>query len=74
MFKDCSSLIFLPDISKWNITNVKNMKYLFSGCQSLKDLPNLSKWKISNKCIKSNVFDKCSSLKISDIQYGKIFN
>ena len=34
MFKECSSLSSLPDISKWNTNNVTNMSYMFSGCSS----------------------------------------
>ena len=74
LFSGCSSLEDITALQNWNVSNGIKFQSMFSGCQSLKDLPNLSKWKISNKCIKSNVFDKCSSLKISDIQYGKIFN
>ena len=34
MFADCSSLISLPDISKWNTNNVTNMSWMFSSCES----------------------------------------
>ena len=39
MFNECSSLISLPDISKWNTINVNNMGGLFSECSSLITLP-----------------------------------
>ena len=35
MFKECSSLLSLPDISKWNTNNVIDMSYIFYGCSSL---------------------------------------
>ena len=35
MFYNCSSLVSLPDISKWNTANVTYMNYMFSGCISL---------------------------------------
>ena len=35
MFKGCSSLSSLPDISKWNTTRVKNMIAIFYECSSL---------------------------------------
>ena len=35
MFRECSSLFSLPDISKWNTNNVTNMSYMFSKCSSL---------------------------------------
>ena len=48
MFNKCSSLISLPDISKWNTNNVTDMSCLFYGCSSLTNLPDISKWKIDN--------------------------
>ena len=44
MFYGCSSLTSLPDISKWSVTNVRNMDGLFSNCLSLSSLPKISKW------------------------------
>ena len=32
LFKDCNELLTLPDISKWNTNNVKNISGMFSGC------------------------------------------
>ena len=48
MFKGCNSLISLPDISKWNTSNVNNMSNMFYGCNSIKSLPDfymLNKYK-----------------------------
>ena len=42
MFRECSSLSFLPDISKWNTNKVNNMSYMFYGCSSLSSLPDIS--------------------------------
>ena len=44
MFFRCSSLISLPDISKWDTKNVIDMSYMFCKCSSLISLPNISKW------------------------------
>jgi len=46
MFSGCSSLSYLPDISKWNINNIKKIKCLFEGCLSLSSFPDISKWDI----------------------------
>ena len=35
MFYGCSSLISLPDISKWDTKNVTNMISMFYGCDNL---------------------------------------
>ena len=47
MFSKCNSLISLPDISKWNTSNVKNIASMFSRCNLLISLPNISKRDIS---------------------------
>ena len=43
MFSGCISLISLPDISKWNISNIIYMQNMFKLCISLKSLPDISK-------------------------------
>ena len=43
MFSGCSSLISLPDISKWNTNNVNNMDCMLLGCSLLIYLPNIFK-------------------------------
>ena len=48
MFRGCKSLISLPDLSKWNTENVKEMNHMFYGCSSLISLPDLSKWNTNN--------------------------
>ena len=62
MFSDCSSLSSLPDISKWNTTNVYNMSYMFSYCSSLSSLPDISKWNTNKAINMSYMFYFCSSL------------
>jgi len=62
MFNGCSSLISLPDISKWNTKNVTNMSDMFNGCSSLISLPDISKWDTKNVTDMSDMFNKCSSL------------
>ena len=42
MFYGCSSLISLPDISKWNTNNVEFMSDMFIECFSLIYLPDIS--------------------------------
>ena len=48
MFSDSSSLISLPDISKWKASNVTDMSYMFYECSSLIYLPDISKWNTNN--------------------------
>ena len=62
MFKDCSSLSSLPDISKWNTNNVTDMSYMFCGCIKLSSLPNISKWNTNNIIDMNHIFDECPLL------------
>jgi surface protein len=41
MFYGCSSLISLPDLSKWNTKNVINMEEMYSECKSLISFPDI---------------------------------
>ena len=63
MFANCSSLISLPDIYKWETSKITNMNYLFFGCSSLKSLPDISNWDTSNVIDMQWMFARCSSLK-----------
>ena len=63
MFQGCTSLISLPDISKWNIDNVKYLNGLFYECSSLKELPDISKWDINNESKIKKFIINCSKEK-----------
>ena len=63
MFYQCSSLVALPDISNWNMTNVENMSYMFAGCTELNFFPNILNWNTSNVTEIKGIFFGCSSLK-----------
>ena len=63
MFLDCHSLISLPDISIWDVSNVKKMNAAFGLCYSLIDIPDFTKWNFQNVIIISGMFFSCSSLK-----------
>ena len=62
MFDNCSLLLSLPDISKWNTNNVKNMSWMFSNCKSLSSLPDISKWNTNKVTDMSGMFYNCKSL------------
>jgi len=40
MFHNCSSLISLPDISKWNTKNVTKFANMFKGCNKNLAIPS----------------------------------
>ena len=61
-FCEFNSLISLPDISKWNTTNVTSFWSMFNGCSSLISLPDISKWNTTNVINFCCMFNRCSSL------------
>jgi len=75
MFSNCSSLLSLPDISKWNTNNITNMSGMLSNCSSLSSLPDISKWNTNNVTNISYMFNYCSSLSsLPDISKWNINN
>ena len=40
MFYNCKELSTLPDISNWNIDNVKDKSYMFYNCKSSLNIPS----------------------------------
>ena len=63
MFSECSTLLDLPDITKFNIGNIINISCLFYNCSSLESLPDISNWDTKNIRDMSGIFKGCSSLK-----------
>jgi ubiquitin-conjugating enzyme E2 D/E len=57
LFMGCSSLISLPDISKWNMYNVEYLKYMFYQCSKLKDIPDIYKWNLNYVKDKNEIKD-----------------
>ena len=59
MFDGCLSLVSLPNISNWNIDNLKEARSMFNRCISLSLLPEISRFYkskvnmtyICNECI-----------------------
>ena len=59
MFNNCSSLISLPDISKWSIKNVTLMNNMFSNCINLESIPDLRNWDTSHVEDITGIFYNC---------------
>jgi len=75
LFAGCSSLKELPNISKWDIQNVKDIGSMFTGCTSLITLPDISIWNTKNIINMNGLFLNCSSLKsLPDISKWNINN
>ena len=71
MFSNCSSLIYLPNISNWNMKNVVNISFIFSQCSSLRfNIEEKLQWDTSNFKNIEGMFNCCSSLQyIPNISY-----
>ena len=62
MFFNCSSLISLPDLSEWNVSNVNCMNSTFYGCSNLEKLPEIYKWDMRNVRTIDRMFYLCCGL------------
>ena len=62
MFKECSTLLSVPDIDKWDISCFTDLHGLFFNCSSLISLPDISIWNTENVKDFSHLFSGCSSL------------
>ena len=51
MFYRCSSLVSIPDLSKWNINNAYDMNSFLEDFSSIISLPNIFNLKVENKSI-----------------------
>ncbi len=64
LFHCCTSLSSLPDIDKWDISNVVKMDYIFSGINESKNISfsGISNWDTSNVKSLEEMFGSCRSL------------
>ena len=70
MFADCRDIIEI-DLSKFETSNVTDMKSMFYGCSSLASL-NLSNINTSRVTTMANMFHYCSKLASLDLSYFDI--
>ena len=74
IFFDCYALKTLPDISRWDTSNVSNMSFMFCCCINLTVLPDISNWNISKTNDISFMFYNCSKLDLTNIPNWNIEN
>jgi len=72
IFDGSSSLLSLPDISKWNTNNATDMGGLLDGCSSLSSLPDISNWNTNNVTRMFGMFKECSFIIIFFTRYFKM--
>lgn len=66
MFRGCTKLTEVKNITSWNTERVKTMRYLFYGCSSLTSL-DLSRWKTAKVENLDGVFYNCKGLTSLDV-------
>ena len=75
IFYGCYLLKSLPEISKWDISNVIDMNHLFYECCSLESFPDISKWNTEKVEDISGLFNGCNSIKmLPDISRWNTYN
>ena len=66
------------DISKWDVSNITNMSYMFFDCKELESIVDISSWDVSNVKDMSFMFFNCKKLKsvvdISKWNVSKVTN
>ena len=55
MFTDCEK--FNQDISKWDVSNVTDMRYMFFWCDAFNQ--DISNWDVSNVINMDDIFYNC---------------
>ena len=64
MFYNCSSLIYISGISKFDTCSVESLVGMFKRCSSLKSVIDISQWKMNQDVDIGQMFDYCTSLEI----------
>ncbi len=70
IFAGCSSLVSLPNISKWNTKNIIYMGFAFSNCVSLSSIPDISIWNTDSIILVHYMFYDCLSLTLIPEEYS----
>ena len=74
MFYDCIYLKKVIGFDSLDISNVKDLSFIFSRCTNLKDIGDLSKWDVKDKNL-AYAFQSCKKLKsIGDLSKWDLKN
>ena len=75
MFRDCTSLLFIPNLSEINTFRFTNFSQIFYGCTSLASLPDISNWNTFNVKSFDYMFGNCPKLEsLPDISKWNTMN
>ena len=63
------------DISYWDVSNIKSMRYMFYACKELESIGDLSGWDVSKVTNMGSMFFKCEKLEsVGDISKWDVSN
>lgn len=72
VFGDFEGIIKI-DVSKWDVSNVINMTYMFNNCINLEEIIGIENWDISECNVMVGMFKKCESFNM-DLSKWKLRN
>ena len=62
LFNECTTLGNI-DASSWNMSNIKDISFMFYKCTSLKSLSGIDNWHFNHEFKYENTFDQCPNIK-----------
>ena len=62
------------DILYWNVSNIKDMGYMFFGCEQLKSIGDISNWNVLRVENMRYMFQGCAQLKSVDLSNWNVSN
>ena len=68
MFENCSNLISLDGLSKWDTKNIIDMNSMFKKCSLLNSIRDISDFNIDKVKNMNNIFDECYNLLPEEIE------
>ena len=71
MFYDCKKLKSVVDISKWDVSSVTNMEFMFCDCNNFNQ--DLSNWDVSSVTDMTYLFLNCKSFN-KDISKWNVYS
>jgi surface protein len=62
LFNECTALDRI-DVSSWNMSNIKDISFMFYKCTSLKSLSGIDNWHFNHEFKYESTFDQCPNIK-----------
>ena len=73
MFRQCNKLEKI-NVTGWNVTNAKDVSYMFANCHALKDIIGIETWQLQNVTNTDGLFSSCIVLESVDISNFNMHN